>query len=1077
MIGAGAMASVYRATVADGATVAVKVLNPAQVLPEDVVRFKREFQALAQMAHPNVVRVYEAGVADGYPWIAMEWVDGHDLGSHIAEWTRNRPADLYERIDRLLRGLCRGLQYIHDRGLVHRDVKPSNILVDAAGEPKLTDFGVVKGDTGASHQTQLTMAGRLVGTVAFMAPELITEEGIDARVDLYALGACLYLMLTGARPIEADSVAGYLARHLTEVPTPPNELVPDTPRRLERIAMRLLRKDRAHRYPSGLAVLQALDRPDDSEPLPLRGRDLETAAWTRRLAALCDGAGGVLALSGPAGSGRTHLLHTMVDQARVSGVRAAWATASEADPEAQLARGLGLAESASAAGLVSSAGGVPTVLAVDDADLLTADARDALAKLIRARVALEADRLLLVLAVADPDGPTATLISGHATGLAADRIPLPALPRQAVVAMLRDRQFKGPVAAALGRRLHADYDGWPGPILDQMDALVAAGWFRDENEAYVPTRSLDAFRRDDLPVPDRTAVALRGQLSTLGPAALDAAALLATLDHPSSASLLGRCVKDRQALARALDELVRAGLAERAETSGQDRYRFTHPCLARVIRHDTPPDQRRALHTSIAVALAGGRRRSSALELAFHQEAAGDPTSAYPNYLQAARRAARSGRTTDVLDIVARAERVRGAAEASLDPRTAAGQHRWLRVLEGEALLDRREYAAAEKALRAGLEAARDEPDQTAVPRCLGALGRTSYRLGKFDEAEALLRESMAGAEAGSTERARAGRALADIRIRRGDVETAERLFTEVLEIARQTGSRDSEARARRGIGHVRAVQGRLKEALELLAHAEELLSTGGEPAVRAGVLLRLIEIDIATGRFGSALYRSEHLVELIRRQALSDRLPSAYALLGATLAATGDRHEAYDAVCQARVYARASRSGSRFARLRIARVLADLSRFDEALEVLPEADQLIDDAVHDASAQRAALSARCWAPHDPARAADQAVWALVREPPLFPVAAGWICRDAAAALNAIGQPTTARKAAKQGLKRLQGTGADGVRLELLGQLYRSGPGPKISEAARPLLERVRRGLHGTQRTSFDARPDLAFLR
>jgi hypothetical protein len=155
---------------------------------------------------------------------------------------------------------------------------------------------------------------------------------------------------------------------------------------------------------------------------------------------------------------------------------------------------------------------------------------------------------------------------------------------------------------------------------------------------------------------------------------------------------------------------------------------------------------------------------------------------------------------------------------------------------------------------------------------------------------------------------------------------------------------------------------------------------------------------------------------------------------------------------------------------------LADLGQWDEALDVLPPASSLKADPLHDPAAQRAAISARCWVRHDPARATDQATWALVRPAARFPVSAAWIYRDVAAALRTAGHTSTARSAAKQGLKQLQGTGADGIRLELLGELYRAEPETRIVDAAQPLVERIRRGLHGAQRTTFDTRSDLAWL-
>ncbi len=274
----------------------------------------------------------------------------------------------------------------------------------------------------------------------------------------------------------------------------------------------------------------------------------------------------------------------------------------------------------------------------------------------------------------------------------------------------------------------------------------------------------------------------------------------------------------------------------------------------------------------------------------------------------------------------------------------------------------------------------------------------------------------------------------------------------------------------------VRGVDGRLQESTDLLAHADELLSGLGHHRVRAGVLLRHIELDIACGRLGGALYRAEHLVELIRRQALPERLPRAYALLATVLLALGDREEACDAASQARVYVSATEGSAWGARLRIARVFADLGRSSEALEVLPGTDELPNSLLHAPANQRAAILARCLAASDPARATDQAAWALVQTPARFPITAAAVARDIAAALLGAGQPAAARRAVKRGLKALQNSDADGLRLELLLMLHRAAPDDRVVEALQPVLSRIRRGLQGPRRQAFDARDDLAFL-
>ena len=179
-------------------------MHPGQIVSEDLKRFEREYQTLASLEHPNIVKVYDAGVHNGYPWIALEYVPGPDLEGIAEGWRVHPPDNRYEPLEKIARGIIRGLEYLHARGLVHRDITPSTILVDPTGEPKITDFGMVKGDASTSHCTRLTLTGHLVGTVAYMAPELIAGETVDARADLYSLGSVLYLLLTHRHPIEAD---------------------------------------------------------------------------------------------------------------------------------------------------------------------------------------------------------------------------------------------------------------------------------------------------------------------------------------------------------------------------------------------------------------------------------------------------------------------------------------------------------------------------------------------------------------------------------------------------------------------------------------------------------------------------------------------------------------------------------------------------------------------------------------------------------------------------------------------------------------------------------------------------------
>ena len=1066
-IGAGGVASVYRAHDASGRTVALKILHPSRVVDEDIKRFTREFRALSRMDHPNVVRVYEAGVANGYPWIAIEYVDGEDLDGVIARWQRDRPPDRFVQVERILRGLCRGLAYIHGAGLIHRDMKPSNILVSRDGEAKITDFGVVK-DPNAGH-TNLTMAGRLVGTVAFMAPEQITGEVVDARADLYALGAVLYVMLAFRRPIEASSVAGYLARHLTEVPHPPSEYEPTVPQRLERICQRLLVKEPGQRYATAAAVLEALDRVDDGALLPLRGRQTAVDEWARLLGGLHGGGGGVVAIVAAEGSGRTHLLHHLAETARQRGYAVAVASGRQ-DPLGALMVGAeitvpGVTDDV-ANRLVRGLRGSTRVLLVDDLDWADATVIASVARVVRQLIANEGAPILFAFTAISDEGPAAGLVDGGATGIPAEVIRLEALDRKAIIAILRDRGLQGPALTVLGKRLHDEHRGLPGAILGQVDAMTAEGWLERVGDLLRSTRPLEQLRDDVLPVPAGVRAQIYGRLSVLGSDVRPLIEALAVFDRATSPAVLAAAAgADEEGAAFVARGLVRDGLLAEGVEDDQEVVRFAHPATGGIVRDALSNERRRGLHLAIARALSRRRRREASIEVARHLRDGGDALGAYPAFVQAARAAARAGRINEVLEIVREARVVAAEVEPRLDPLDIAKHRRWLFLLEGEARLARSEWAEAVEPLERAVAAARVDTDRAAVGRALGDLGRAWYRQGRFDLARPVLDEAMLDLDPGAPERASATRALADILLRSGDISGSERLWGEALVLAEQIASKDGEARARRGLAHVRVIQGRLDEAARMLDVAEELLGTHGDDRVRAGVYARSIELDLAAGRFGSALRRGESLLDLLQNREIPERLPEAWALVAEARLAIGDSNGATDAVRHSVVFAKSTPDGE--ARIRAARVLCALGQPREALAVLPSSEDLPGGVVDDPPAQVAAARACIIAGDTPDVARDLAMWVAVRPPPLLPLLAARIQLDASHALSRVGETEAARGCAKRGLKAIQGASAEAISLELLLALDLAQPDDRVRAAADQLAARIAAGLPTGMSASF----------
>jgi serine/threonine-protein kinase len=256
ILGRGGMGVVYKATDTQlEETVAIKTL-PGDVMqrsPEDLERFKREIRLARKITHRNVLRTYDYGEADGIYFISMEFVRGYTLSELQQESRQLAPRAAMG----IARQICRGLQAAHEQGIIHRDIKPQNVLIDAKGEVKLMDFGIAR---VAESPDAMTQAGLIVGTPHYMSPEQVRGEQLDARSDVYSMGVLMYEMLAGRRPFESTSLTGVLTAHLTEKPTPLLEMRPEVGPRINEIIMRCLAKDPKQRYADSGALLADLDR-------------------------------------------------------------------------------------------------------------------------------------------------------------------------------------------------------------------------------------------------------------------------------------------------------------------------------------------------------------------------------------------------------------------------------------------------------------------------------------------------------------------------------------------------------------------------------------------------------------------------------------------------------------------------------------------------------------------------------------------------------------------------------------------------------------------------------------------------
>ncbi len=896
LLGRGGMATVYEAERAqDGVAErgAIKLVNPGGPSDEVEARFRRELRTLSRLHHPNICAVRDWGVWENRPFFVMELVGGRDLKAEVEAWASVPLEVRWSNARRVLIEVARALDYVHQRGLVHRDITPSNVRVLSDGSAKLMDFGVVK-EVG---QNELTAHGELLGTVAWIAPEQIGGGRVDARTDLYALGAVLYFMLTGRRPFNARTLAGYLDKHLHRPPRPPREFVPGIPHELEEVCLRLMQKEPMDRYASASHLLHALEGAEnvadtlDPREWPVNpvGRSEERAAIVGAVTACQDGHGAVLLVEGGPGMGKTRMARLAAEAGDRAGLTSALTRASlrrrPLEPWAQLYDALtrsGVAAPAEVGTLFGATGGTAVrtvafaafremilssparVVVVDDLHLADAASIELAEFLVRTTVSL-AGRPFAWIFTSLPDAAALHgLATGATTELAPTRITLGPLDVAAVEELLLTILPDDGVARVLARRLAREGEGNPSFIGEMVRSLVEDKVItRGEGERHLVLDVADIARLS-LPIPRSLREQLTARLARLGENAETLLAVLAVARQEMTVPLLCdvTMLDDASALA-GMDELIDAGLVRERRVESDEHFDLPQARVRDFVYGAMEHEERVQIHRRIGETLerVGRRRMHLVVEaVATHFEQGEVPGKAYPYLIRAGQRLLDRSFFREADGMFERAVAIEPDARENI---TLDDADRLL----CDVLLKR--YEALDHLGRGGecvgdLDRARalatELDDARLMSRALTSIGQQARQRGDLDAAEAMLVEALTLAERAGDAGLRASIVItiAGIRWGHGDIEAARRHYIEALALGDSVRDEKCLAFGYNGLGLVALGKGQSAEARKHFEQSAGVFERIGLLAPLSAARMNLCEVHHCTGNLRRGLELAE---------------------------------------------------------------------------------------------------------------------------------------------------------------------------------------------------------------------------
>ncbi|MBO9541677.1 diguanylate cyclase [bacterium] len=880
LLGQGGMGCVYLAEdLTNGSQLALKTLAVQQATdPEDAARrFRQEFRAMARLRHPNLVEVYDFGTQeDGTPFFTMEVVPGDGLDALL-------PLSP-DQVSQVLAQLAQALAYIHQQGLVHCDIKPENIRLRPDGRLKLMDFGLM----GPSGQP----GGGIKGTLAYMSPEVARGAKLDARSDLYSVGALAYHLLTGRVPFEGDDPVAVLRAHLEETPDPITPLCPQVSPELEAVVLRLLAKDPLARFQSCHDLLAALGVAQDEDEAgmlgasPFVGRHEALAAFNDGLEALSRDERTTLAFTGAPGLGKTRLLEELRFQAQLAGRSVLSANCQEEGaPYAAFVPVLraavaALSEEARAPFCLPLSSLLPELM--PDGRAVGLDPQKEKARLQGAVVELFATLSRaggLVLLLDDwhwADASSQELLGAIATKLAehplllvtagreeaAGALPLPSLApaevREMTEAILGHRDLADGFVSQLEKATH----GNPLFVESALRHLHQEGLLRRRQGRW-QTEGLSITAAE---LPSSIHDLLLRRIERLSPLAIAIAEVAAVMGQPFPTARLLRLVAcDEDARFEALAQLAAEGVLR--EDEGMLRFiggQFAELLYARL---DAPA--RISLHTRVAdvlaIELSGDDRLEALFELARHQLSSDAPARGVPAALAAARKSL----------AIFGLDQARTMLEAGLPHATEAIDR--LGFLQG--LGDLARFSSELDA------AAGHYQEALAIARALGGTGREAsllYSLGilhqvrsQYDEALARMEEALAALaeHPDPAEGARVRFAMGRLHNFKGDSASAVARIEEALAIARERGDQAMMSSCL-GLLGLLYVQGNPERVATGLAYLDESRAVkerlGDKPGLNDTFNL-LGNAQMSVGRYADALASFDRTLVLCRELGIRD--------------------------------------------------------------------------------------------------------------------------------------------------------------------------------------------------------------